>query len=156
MVDLKIEIKGLKELERNLLALQKEYGGKAAPQALRPAMKAAVDPLKSVVQANTPVDDGDLQASTKVRIGKPTKKMLKTQHYNSDTIIFGQVGWFWRRPSLWFQAVAVEYGNMNIPAHRTLSNALEGGASGALQRFKNKLGPSIEKKAKSLAKKRAK
>lgn len=156
MVDLKIEIKGLKELEKNLLALQKEYGGKAAPQAMRPAMKAAVEPLKSTIQSNTPVDTGGLQASTKVKIGKPTNKMVNTEHYNSNTVIYGQVGWFWRKPSLWFQAIAVEYGNRNISGKRVLSNAIEGGSNGALQRFKNTLGPSIEKKAKSLAKKRAK
>lgn len=153
-MDIKMKMTGLKELEGNLQALQKEYGGKSAAQAMRPAMKAAVDPLKSTVQSNTPVDSGSLQSSVKVKIGKPTNKMVKTEHYNKNTLIYGQVGWFWRSPSLWFQALAVEYGNMNIPAHRTLSNTLEGGASGALQRFKDTLGPAIEKKAKALAKKR--
>ena len=153
-MDIKMRMTGLKELEGSLRALQKEYGGKAAAQAMRPAMKAAIDPLKSAVQSNTPVDTGGLQESVKVKIGKPSNKMVKTEHYNKNTVIYGQVGWFWSKPSLWFQALAVEYGSRGVSGKRVLSNAIEGGASGALQRFKDKLGPSIEKKAKSLAKKR--
>jgi hypothetical protein len=155
-LNIKMKMAGLKALEGSLRDLQKEYGGKAALQAMRPAMKAAIDPLKAPIQSNTPVDSGGLKESVKVKIGKPSNKMVKTEHYNKNTVIYGQVGWFWSKPSLWFQAVSVEYGNVNIPAHRPLSNALESGASRALQRFKDKLGPSIEKKAKSLAKKRAK
>lgn len=154
MVDIKMEVKGMRELEASLLALQKEYGGKAAPQALRPAMRAAMAPLVPAVTSSTPVDSGALAGSVKLKIGKPTKKMSSSAHYNSTTVIYGQVGWFWGSPSLWHQALAVEFGTQDTPARFVLRGAHEQEAQGMLQRFGDTLGPAIERKAKSLAKKR--
>lgn len=156
MVDIKMKIEGLRALEANLLALQKEYGGKAATQAMRPAMKAAMAPLVSNVAGSTPVDSGALSASTKMKIGKPSKKMLSSEHYNSTAIIYGQVGWFWSSRSLWYQALAVEYGTQDTPASYVLRNAFEGQETVIIGRFKDTLGPAIEKKATQLAKKRSK
>ena len=157
MVDIKMNVKGMRELEGALIALQKEYGGKAATQAMRPAMKAAMAPLVSDVAGGTPVDSGDLRDSTKVKIGKPTKKMVSSSaHYNSTTIIYGQVGWYWSGKSLWTQALAVEFGTQELPANEVLRGTFDRENAGMVQRFKDTLGPSIEKKAKSLAKKRTK
>ena len=152
-----IKVEGLKELEKNLLALQKEYGGKAAPQAMRPAIKAAIAPLKGTVEGNTPVDTGDLRDSAKVSIVKPTKKMLsESDHYNRDTIIVGRAGWFWRDKSLWQKALAVEFGTRKMAAQSVLRNTFEMNTGAMVSRFKNTLGPAIEKKAKALNKKRNK
>lgn len=156
MVDIKMDVKGMRELEGALIALQKEYGGKAATQAMRPAMKAAMAPLESDVAGGTPVESGGLKDSTKVKIGKPTKKMSASAHYNSTTIIYGQVGWYWSGKSLWSQALAVEFGTQNEPAKQVLRGVFDRENAAMLQRFKDTLGPSIEKKAKSLAKKRSK
>lgn len=155
--DKEIKIEGLKGLEKALLELQKEYGGNSAAQAMRPAVKAAMGPLVSVVKGSTPVDTGALAEATKIKIGKPTKKMLaSSNHYNSTTVIYGQVGWFWGKPSLWLQALAVEYGTSKVPASFALRGALEGSEAGIVNRFKNALGPAIEKKAAAAAKKRSK
>lgn len=154
MVDIKMDIKGVRELEASLRSLQKEYGGKAAAQAMRPAMRAAMAPLVTDVTQDTPVDSGVLRDSVKMKIGKPTKKMSSSAHYNSSTVIYGQVGWFWSKPSLWWEALAVEFGTQNVPAQNVLRSIHEKEAQGMLQRFGDTLGPSIEKKAKSLAKKR--
>ena len=154
--DSTIKVTGLKELEKNLLALQKEYGGKAAPQAMRPAVKAAITPLKTSVMQDTPVDEGALRDSTAVKIGKPTKKMSHGGHYNNSTILAGRVGWFWSSPSLWNQSLAVEFGTKNQPAQHVLEGVFDREASGMLKRFKDTLGPAIEKKATALNKKRNK
>ena len=149
-----IRVEGLRDLERNLRALQKEYGGKAATQAMRPALKAAIDPLKGDIAQDTPVDSGNLQATTKVAIGKPNKKMLATRHYNATTVIAGRVGWFWRSRSYWYQAIAMEFGTRGSPALNILRGTFDREHMGMLNRFKTALGPAIEKKAKSLKKKR--
>lgn len=152
----KIEVSGLKELEAALVALQKEYGGRSGAQALRPAVVAAVKPLEPMVREVTPVDSGTLRDSVKSVIGKPTKSMMRSQHYNKTTIIAGRVGWFWSRPSLWAQALSVEYGTRSAPAQHVLDGVFESEYKGMLKRFKDKLGPAIERKAKSLNRKRTK
>lgn len=152
----KIEVKGLRELEAALLALQKEYGGRTAVQAMRPAVVAAMKPIKQEVLQDTPVDQGTLRDSTRVTIGAPTKKMLSSAHYNNTTIIAGRAGWFWSRPSLWSQALAVEFGTQQVAAQHVLESVFMREHSGMLKRFKDTLGPAIEKKAKALNKKRMK
>ena len=156
MAETKMKVEGLRDLEKSLRGLQKEYGGKAATQAMRPAVKAAMTPIEDTVRNNTPVDTGSLRDSTKTKIGKPTKKMLSSAHYNSTTIIYGQVGWFWRGQSLWYKSLAVEYGTRNTPAKFILRSAMDTHHQGMINRFKDTLAPSIEKKAKQLAKKRSK
>ena len=156
-MELKMSVDGLRDLEKKLISLQREYGGRTGPQALRPAVKAAISPLVSEVEGNTPVSSGALQASTRSKIGKPTKKMVsQSGHYKSTTIIYGQVGWFWRGGRFWPQALAVEFGTMETPAHNVLRSAIETNASGMVTRFKNTLGPAIEKKAAAAARKRRK
>lgn len=155
MTNMKIKIEGLRGLEKSLRALQKEYGGKSATQAMRPAVKAAMAPLVADVAGSTPVDSGFLQGSTKLKIGKPTKKMARTVHSSSTAIIYGQVGWFFRGGHF-RQALAVEYGTVDTPASFALRGAFEGNERAILNRFKNTLGPAIEKKAAAAARKRSK
>tara|TARA_R110000787_G_scaffold2708_7_gene10488 strand:- start:866 stop:1348 length:483 start_codon:yes stop_codon:yes gene_type:complete len=156
-VEIKGNITGLKDLEKALLALNKEYSGKAAAQALRPAIKAAVAPLETPIRNATPIDSGDLRDSTKVKVGKPNKKMASSEYYTKDTVIYGQVGWFWKgSPSLWHQALAVEFGTRDNPAQSILRDTFDANSDEMLNKFKSTLGPAIEKKAKALAKKQLK
>ena len=156
-VEIKGNLTGLKDLEKALSALNKEYGGKAAAQALRPAIRAAIKPLESDVRNATPVQSGALKESTKVKIGKPTKNMASSEYYAKDTVVYGQVGWFWKgKPSLWIQALAVEYGNNKVPAQAILRDTFNANSDEMLKKFKSSLGPAIEKKAKALAKKQLK
>ena len=158
--DKEIKVEGLRDLEKALVRLQKEYGGNAAVQALRPAVKAAMGPLVSDVKMATPVDTGDLSNSVKLKTGKPTKKMLRSRHYynsayKGNVVIYGQVGWFFPRGrGNHLKAVAVEYGTRDVPASFALRGALEGSETAIINRFKNTLGPAIEKKAAAAARKR--
>jgi len=149
-----IKVEGLKELEAALVALQKEYGGKAAPQAMRPAVVAAIKPLKAIVEGDTPVDEGWLMKSVKQTVGKPTRDMMKwsPQFYKHTTIIAGRVGYFGNR--VWRRALHMEYGTRHIPAKHMLERAFDAEARAMTIRFSKKLGPAIEKKAKALNKKR--
>lgn len=155
MTDISMRVEGLRDLERSLIALQEEYGGRAATQALRPAVRAAMSPLVDDVIQGTPTDTGALAESTKLRIGKPSRKMVgHSHHYSSAAVIYGAVGWHWRSPSLWRQALAVEYGTNDTPPHYTLRNAFEGKEQEIIDRFTRSLGPAIEKKAGQLARRR--
>ena len=155
-----IRVEGLKDLEKALLRLQKEYGGNTAVQAMRPAVKAAMGPLVPTVKMATPIDTGELSNSVKLKIGKPTKRMTKSRHYSSsaytsNVVIYGQVGWFFPKGrENHLKAVAVEYGTKGVPASFALRGALENSEGVIVNRFKNALGPAIEKKAAAAAKKR--
>ena len=155
-----IRVEGLKDLEKALLRLQKEYGGNTAVQAMRPAVKAAMGPLVPTVKMATPIDTGELSNSVKLKIGKPTKRMTKSRHYSSsaytsDVVIYGQVGWFFPKGrENHLKAVAVEYGTRDVPASFALRGALENSEVVIVNRFKNALGPAIEKKAAAAARKR--
>lgn len=148
------EVKGLRELEKALVALQKEYGGKAAPQAMRPAVVAAIKPLKALVQDNTPVDDGWLLKSVKQTVGKPTRDMLSRSpsFYKGTTIIAGRVGYFGN--NVYKRALHMEYGTINVTANHTLEQVFDAEAKAMAVRFSKTLGPAIEKKAAALNKRR--
>lgn len=152
---IKFEVKGLKELEDKLMQLADGYGPKAGVQAMRPALKAAVGPLEATIQTSTPKDSGNLAASTKTRIGKPTKKMLQSEYIDPNSVIVAQVGWMWSKPSLWDQALAVEFGTSEMSGSATLRNAIDSHAEQIIDDFGAALGPAIEKKAKALGKKRS-
>ena len=149
-----IEVKGLKDLERALLALQKEYGGKSGAQALRPAVVAAIKPLKAKVQDDTPVDEGYLLGSVKQTVGKPTRDMLSRTpgFYNSTTVLAGRVGYFGNK--VYRRALYMEYGTVDIAANHTLEQIFDSEGRAMIRRFSKTLGPAIEKKAKALNRKR--
>ncbi len=153
-----IKVEGLKELEKALRELGKEFGNpKYAVQAMRPAVKAAMKPVEEKIEENTPVDSGGLKESVTTKIGKATRKLKKSEHVNEDAIIVGRSGWFWSsEQSLYNQALAVEFGNERVSAQSPLRNAFDEENTAMLQRFKNSLGPAIEKKGKALNKKRNK
>ena len=71
-VVIKGEVKGLKGLEKSLLALAKTYGNpKYALQAIRPAIRKALMPIFELIKRTTPVDTGRLRDSTKLAIRRP-------------------------------------------------------------------------------------
>ena len=150
----RIKIEGLRDLEKALVALQKEYGGKSGAQALRPAVVAAIKPLKALVEENTPVDEGWLLKSVKQTVGKPTKDMLgrSPNFYKSTTIIAGRVGYFGN--NVYGRALHMEYGTLHVSANHTLEQVFDAEAKAMTVRFSKTLGPAIEKKAKALNKKR--
>ena len=154
-VNFNVRVEGLKQLERNLSELGRTYGDpKYALQAIRPAIRAALLPIRDRIKQNTPVDTGGLKASTNLRITKATNKLKRNRNVGQDAVIVGQVGWFWRSPnSLWRQALSVEFGNATTKAQSTLRPALERNFSRIVATFRDTLGPAIEKKARQLAKK---
>ena len=153
MAKIQAKITGLRQLERNLLEISKEYGPKKALQTLRPAIRKALLPLEQQIRAKTPRDSGDLAKLTTIKVGKPSKRERGSSRVSSDAVLIGKVGWFWRgKPSFWFQALAVEFGTRFVPGRSVLRSAIESNQSTMLETFKRELKISIEKKVKQLSK----
>lgn len=154
-MELTFKVEGLKELETALMALADEYGPKKAVQSMRPAVKAATQPVEEQIRSTTPADSGNLAASTRTRIGKPTGRMLRSEHFHKDMVIAARVGWTWSgEQRLWNQALAVEFGTSRMAGSATLGSAMQQNAEQMAKTFGETLGPAIEKKAASLNKRR--
>lgn len=154
-MELTFKVEGLKELEAALIELADEYGPKKAVQSMRPAVKAATDPVEQAIRSSTPADTGNLAASTRTRIGKPTGKMLRSVHFHKDMVIAARVGWTWSGENrLWNQALAVEFGTAQQSGNAVLWSAIQQHSEQMAKTFGETLGPAIEKKAASLNKRR--
>ena len=153
-----IKVEGLKELEQALLELNKEYGPKSAGSAVRPAIRKAITPAVAALESATPRDTGKLAESIKLRIRKPTKKMIKGAggHHKESHILTATLGYEWRKPSLWNRALATEFGNSDTPQQAPLRRTLNSHSGSILETFSRELAESIEKTATRLAKKRSK
>lgn len=151
-----IKVEGLRELDSALADLVAEFGPKSAGQAVRPALRKASAPIKAAVDANTPVASGTLLGSAKLRIKKPTKKMIAGMggHHKESHILTATIGYEWSNPSLWNQALSVEFGNSHSPEQAPLRRALRSNANTALDTLSRELAISIEKAAKKLLNKR--
>lgn len=154
-VPINAKVTGLKELEKALSKFGKEYGDpKFAMQAMRPALKAAAQEFEGDIASKTPVDTGALKDKVAVKVKKTGKKDLRV--HGQDSVLHATIGYHWRTGSdgpMSFQAVSVEYGNAHIMAHAPLRSSMDANAMTAVNTFKQKLGPAMEKKAKSLNKK---
>jgi HK97 gp10 family phage protein len=150
-MELNGKIDGLKELEKSMRDLGKQYSDpKFAVKALRPALKNSVQPLEMTIRGNTPVDTGELRDSVKTRVRQANK--IDKGTLGQDAVMVADVGWHWvKGQSLLKQALAVEFGNKVTQAQPTLRPALFSNAQRIVDSFKTELIASIEKKAKQLA-----
>jgi HK97 gp10 family phage protein len=150
-MELNGKVDGLKELEKNMRRLGREYSDpRFALKALRPAMRNAVKTLELNIRATTPVDTGTLSLSTKTRVRQSNKQDKQT--LGQDSVMVADVGWHWQKgQSLMKQALAIEYGNARSVAQPTLRPALAKNAQQIVDTFVTELRASIEKKAKQLA-----
>jgi len=139
------KVKGLRDLEKKLLQISKQYGAKKANSALRTPLRNAMSPVKDEVVTNTPKDTGALAESTKLRVRQPGKAIKPD---NKDVTLIASVGWETNKK----QQIAVEYGTSNVEAQPTLRPALERNQQEIAKRFAKELGKSIERTSKRLSK----
>lgn len=144
---LRIKVEGLKQVERNLLALAADLGPRKARSTLRIPMRDAMAPVLQDITANTSIDTGGLRRSIKGVGRSPSKATLKR---SKNTIYTYSTGYFWRRGatrSQFKKAVALEYGTRSQPQLATLRNALCRNQRKVLSGLADRLGRSIEKRA---------
>ena len=143
-------VDGLRELEQNLIALANTYGPRNAISAVRAPLRASLRVVAEQIRINTPVDTGRLRESVRIRIGMATASLRRRPAIGANAILVGRVGWTWRTPSLWRQAIAVEFGTRTTPAVSPIRGALSTLANEAITNFAPALARSIEQTAARL------
>ena len=148
-------VSGLRELERNLLELADQYGPRNAVTALRVPMRRSLRVVADHIRANTPVDSGDLRDSTGIRVNMATSRLRRSRFVGRNAVLVGRVGWQWTVPSLWYQALSVEYGNRVTIARPVIRPALSVLADEAINNFAPALATNIEATARRLGRRAA-
>ena len=125
MADLTFMANGFDQLERDWLQLAQDLGPRRARTVANIPIRNALRPVRAVIEANTPVDSGGLRDSINQNQRIATRAELRSGTFTRNDVAVGRVGWFWRGESLWFQALAVEYGTRFTQPQRVLRAALE-------------------------------
>lgn len=124
MTDITFRIDGARETEKRLLALANDYGPRQAFNTLRAAMRRTLDPLLDELKAATSVDTSQLVQSARRVTVKPNKRNRGFgQHITPDTVISGQVGYFYRsdqRSHIGRSSIGQEFGNSRTVAKPVL------------------------------------
>ena len=142
--ELVARVSGLRDLERNLEALAQQYGPRNAVTALRVPMRRSLEVVANHIRSNTPVDSGALRDSTGIRINMATANLRRSRFVGPDAVLVGRVGWQWTTPSLWQQALSVEYGNRVSTAQPTIRPAVSVLADVVVRNFAPALEANIE------------
>ena len=148
-------ISGLRELDRNLNELASQYGPRNALSALRLPMRRSLEVVANHIRANTPVDSGGLRDSTGFRVNMASSRLRRSRFVGPNAVLVGRVGWQWTSPSLWYQALSVEYGNRVSRAQPTIRPALSVLSNEAITRFAPALADNIERTARRLGRRAA-
>lgn len=144
------EVKGLKELEKNLLDLGKEFGFRNARTSLSKPLKDAMQPVEDQIRQNTPVDQGLLVNSLASKIGRG--RGVRDPHLKSkDVVQARRVGWFGNYKKM----LAIEFGTRQRPAGNIIRGALEDNFNQVVDTFTSGLKQSIEKATNRLNKRKA-
>ena len=139
--DVTFEMKGLRELERNLLSLAEEYGPRNARTALNKPMKDAMSIVENQIRSNTPRDTGFLVGTVKQKAGKPRKTQLPELN-NPNVVAFRSAGWIGGNfPHM----LAVEYGTRRNPEGNIIRSALENNSQSVLRTFLDGWDDSMKK-----------
>jgi len=150
MAEFDFRVDGLRQLERNWLTLARDLGPQRARTVANQPLRRALQPVEDEIRRNTPVDSGGLQRSVRTNAGRARRSEVGRAFTNNDVAV-GRTGWFWQGRSLWFQALAVEYGTRHQAPLSILRNALSNNAQRAIQIFAREMGSRIERRASQLA-----
>ena len=141
----KVEIDGLKELEKALMEIEKKTTRKSVG---RRVLKKAGQPLADDMNAKAPKGEGDLSGSYAVSTKLNKSQRRATRREKKDDV-FMYVGT--NDPA----GLQQEFGNRNHAAQPHARPAWDGGKGKVLDDIKSDLGTEIMKAAKRQAKKKA-
>ena len=132
MADFSVELRGFAQLERDWLQLAGDLGPAKARTTLNRPVRQAIEMAADEIRENTPVDSGDLQRSVRTNSGRANRKELRSGVFDPNDVVVARAGWFWRGESMWFQALAVEYGTSQQAPRMVLRDALRNNADAML------------------------
>lgn len=152
--ELTVQVEGLRELERAWLQLSNDLGPARARTTANIPLRNAMRPVLAAIQANTPEDTGELRASARINFGRATRGEVSRGTLTRNDVAVARAGWFWRGRSLWFRALAVEYGTRLRAPGNVLRSALESRINSTVNILAQELGRRIEQRAARLARRR--
>lgn len=112
-------LKGLPEVEKALLALDKKVGKKLLTQAMRAAMK----PMKAAVQADVPVVSGDMKRAVRIKALPRSRTSFGVSVQIGDKDFQGKT----------FYAAMVEYGTSKQAPQGNLRRAFDATQAQSIQ-----------------------
>ena len=148
---LSFTVRGVAQLERDWLALADDLGPRRARSVANTPIRRALAPVRQQIETNTPVDTGTLRNSINTNAGSARRAELRSGVFGPNVVAVGRTGWFWRGTSLWFQALAVEYGTRTLQPQSVLRDALRNNVDEVLAIFAREMGTRIEQRAERLA-----
>lgn len=148
-----VKLSGFRELEAALAELPKATG----KSVLRKIARAALEPMANDAAAKAPHRTGQLAFSISIsekRTSRATRtiKGFKSDPTRSIEMAMGPAGGF---GAVLLYASFDEFGTVDTPAQPYMRPAWDGGARPALEYIKDNLWAEIDKRAASLAKRRA-
>ena len=150
------KILGLKDLDKALNQIAKEYGAKEGVKTLRAALRNAAKPVLEEAKAKAPAKSGALRDSIKVSVGKPTKADYQSGSATKDTVAVARVKAGNNKKAnsggVWY-ANMVEYGTERQAPVPYLRPAIDSKSETSVSIFADELGKSIDKSVKRLQKK---
>ena len=153
MIDTKIL--GLKDLDRALEQIAKEFGPKEGLKTLRAALRSSAKPVLDAAKANAPTKSGKLRDSIKVSLGKPNKED-RDNGATSETVAVARIkAGNTKKANAGgvFYANFVEYGTERNAPTPFLRSAIENQSDTSVAIFAHELEKSIDKSIKRLQKK---
>lgn len=142
-----VRIDGLEHLNNSLQEISRMYGPRQARSSLRVPMRNAFESVADQIERTTPVDSGRLRESTNLRPQVPTRD---DRRRNPGVVYTVKAGWEWTRPSLWSQALAVEYGTRQVSEQRILRSALDDNADRVVAELIPQLANQLDRTARRL------
>lgn len=146
MAEFNVQLTGFAELERDWLALANDLGPARARTTLNRPVRQAIEIAADDIRENTPVDTGDLQRSVNTNSGRARRSELRSGVFDANDVVVARAGWFWRGESMWFQALAVEYGTSQQPPRMVLRDALRSNADAMLERLRTGIREAITRR----------
>lgn len=160
MAAITAKLQGFESVDEMLGGLVRDFGPRNAAGVTNQPLRKAMEPIFNAIKRNTPIDAGDLAASTKLRVGRPNNRRQRTsQAVDEFTVSEARAGWFWNRSTDTvnsYQALAVEFGTeQSGGGQKVLTGALRSGAKQAISILGQELAPRIIKRARELAARKA-
>ena len=152
---IKTEIHGLKDLDKALGQIAKQYGPKEGEKTLRTALRNSAKPVLDAAKDAAPTLSGKLKESIKISVGKPNKDD-RAHGATSETVAVARVKAGNNKKANVggvYYTHMVEYGTKSSAATPFLRPAIENQSDTAQAIFASELKKSIDKSIDRLQRK---
>lgn len=175
MSKVKVEIEGKQEFDELVAEIIRDFGEQDAKRILQVAAKKSMQTVLASAKMRAPVDTGQLQASLRLRAGKPSRRDKRSKYVSPTDTVIAQVSTatIKQLQTLKFKnqkntssnikqvggtsdarAIAMEFGTAKVAAKPFLRPALESNTQGVVGSLRDSLKSALEKYKSRYMKKR--